>query len=81
MRWTHTDNARYATVIGGIGPRATPTVADGRVFTMGATGIVNGLELASGRRLWTHQAVEENGATAPQWGKACSRSWWETAWW
>jgi outer membrane protein assembly factor BamB len=72
VRWTHTDNARYATVIGGIGPRATPTVADGRVFTMGATGIVNGLELASGRRLWTHQAVEENGATAPQWGKACS---------
>jgi outer membrane protein assembly factor BamB len=72
VRWTHTDNARYATVIGGVGPRATPTVADGRVFTMGATGILNGFDLASGRRLWTHQAVEENGATAPPWGKASS---------
>jgi outer membrane protein assembly factor BamB len=72
VRWTHADPARFDTVIGGIGPRATPTVADGRVFTMGATGIVNALDLASGRRLWTHQAVEENGARPPQWGKASS---------
>jgi outer membrane protein assembly factor BamB len=72
VRWTHSDPARFATVIGGIGPRATPTVADGRVFTMGATGIVNALDLETGRRLWTRQVVEENGAKAPQWGKASS---------
>src|SRR5262249_28804583 len=62
LRWSPSDAARFDTVIGGIGPRATPTIADGRVFTMGATGILNALDLASGRRLWTHQAVEENGA-------------------
>jgi outer membrane protein assembly factor BamB len=72
VRWTHSDAVRFDTVIGGIGPRATPAIADGRVFTMGATGILNALDLASGRRLWTHQAVEENGAQSPMWGKSSS---------
>jgi hypothetical protein len=34
----HRDKARYA-VIAGVGPRATPTIVDGRVYTMERTGI------------------------------------------
>jgi len=70
--WTHTDAARYDTVIAGVGPRATPTIAEGRVLTLGATGILNALDLATGRRLWTRSAIEENGGAKPQWGKSCS---------
>jgi outer membrane protein assembly factor BamB len=71
-RWSHGDKARYETLIAGIGPRATPTIVDGRVFTLGGTGILNALDLSTGRRLWTHQVVEEAGAKVPDWGKSCS---------
>ena len=71
-RWSHGDKARYETIISGIGPRATPTIVDGRVYTLGGTGILNALDLSTGRRLWTHQVVEEAGAKVPDWGKSCS---------
>jgi outer membrane protein assembly factor BamB len=70
--WSHADVARYATVIAGVGPRATPTIDGGRVYTLGATGLLNALELASGRRLWSHDVVRETGATLPDWGKSSS---------
>jgi outer membrane protein assembly factor BamB len=71
-RWSHGDKARYETIIAGIGPRATPTIVDGRVYTLGGTGILNALDLSTGRRLWMHQVVEEAGAKVPDWGKSCS---------
>jgi len=70
--WSHADDARFDTVVAGVGPRATPTIAGGRVFTMGATGILNALDLATGRRLWSQQVVESNGASLPEWGKSTS---------
>ena len=70
--WSHADAARYDTFIAGIGPRAIPAIAAGRVFTMGATGTLNALDLADGRPIWTRKIVEENGAELPQWGKSCS---------
>ncbi|MFQ5650407.1 MAG: hypothetical protein ACE5IY_10740 [bacterium] len=51
--WQHGDQARYQTVLGGTGPRATPTIAAGRVYTLGATGILNCLELTTGSRVWS----------------------------
>ena len=75
--WTHADEARFdpATFgggLGGHGPRATPTVHDGRVYTQGATGIVNCLDARSGDLNWTHDAVEELGADNLMWGKSGS---------
>jgi outer membrane protein assembly factor BamB len=72
VRWSHADTVRYETFIGGIGPRATPTIADGRLFAMGATGTLNVLDLATGRRLWSRRVVEENGGDLPEWGKSSS---------
>lgn len=71
-RWSHGDPVRYSTFIGGTGPRATPAIDGGRVFTMGATGILNAFDLATGRRRWSRDVVEENDATPPQWGKSSS---------
>jgi outer membrane protein assembly factor BamB len=70
--WSHADTARYETVIAGVGPRATPTIAGGRVYAMGATGILNALELATGRRLWSRDVLKETGAALPDWGRSCS---------
>ncbi len=70
--WIHTDPTRFDTTIGGVGPRATPAIAGGRVYTLGATGILNCLELGDGSRVWSRQVLEDNDATPPEWGMASS---------
>ena len=70
--WLHTDQTHYNTVIAGNGPHATPTVVSNRVFTLGGTGILNCLELASGKKLWSQDVVAESGGKVPQWGSASS---------
>jgi outer membrane protein assembly factor BamB len=70
--WAHSDLARYDTAIAGVGPRATPTVHDGRVYSVGATGILNCLDGATGRRVWSVDVVKIVGAKMPDWGMSCS---------
>jgi len=67
--WEHADTAHYETGLAGVGPRATPTISGNRVFTLGATGRLNALDLASGRRLWTHELEAEYKVTTPEWGR------------
>ena len=70
--WQHADSTRYETAIAGIGPRATPTIAGDRVFTLGATGILNCLDLASGALIWSRDILADNRAKAHMWGISCS---------
>ncbi len=66
--WRHRDAARFYETIGGPGPRATPTIHHGRIYTHGATGIVNALDAATGARIWTRNSVTDAGAADPGWG-------------
>jgi outer membrane protein assembly factor BamB len=66
--WQHADKVRYNTVIAGEGPRATPTIAGNRVFTCGGTGLLNCLDLATGKPLWSRDLIAESGGSIPQWG-------------
>ena len=59
--WQHTDNGHYNTAIAGEGPRATPTIHDTRVYTLGASGILNCLELATGKPVWQRSIVIDAG--------------------
>ncbi len=70
--WVHADRARFDTTVGGIGPRATPTVAGGRVYTLGATGILNCLRLDDGSRVWSRHVLEDNDAIQSEWGMTSS---------
>ncbi len=70
--WVHQDTARFSDEQAGPGPRATPTFADGRLYTLGATGILNCLDAATGERKWSHDLVAEAGAKLPIWGFSCS---------
>jgi outer membrane protein assembly factor BamB len=70
--WVHEDTGRFWEGVSGAGPRATPTFDDGRVFTLGATGILNCLDAGTGRCLWQHDIAAESGAKTPLWGFASS---------
>jgi outer membrane protein assembly factor BamB len=70
--WKHSDRARFYESNAGPGPRATPTLSNGRVYTQGATGIVNVLDAATGAVVWTRNAVNDTGAKVPGWGIAGS---------
>jgi outer membrane protein assembly factor BamB len=67
--WAHRDTLRFDSVIAGDGPRAVPTIAGGRVFSVGSTGLLNALHLDNGRLLWSHDIVKENDAQVPDFGK------------
>lgn len=70
--WAHEDHARFSEPMGGDGPRATPTidVPAGLVYTMGATGILNCLDLATGAVRWTRNILKDAGAQNLTWAKS-----------
>ncbi len=54
LAWTYRHEARYQdpTNLGGLGPRGTPAIVDGRVYASGGTGILVCLNGQDGRLLW-----------------------------
>ncbi len=68
LLWSHADPVHYQSVLAGEGPRCTPTVVGNRVFTLGATGLLNCLDLATGRELWRHNIVADAEGKVPEWG-------------
>jgi outer membrane protein assembly factor BamB len=58
--WDTKYNATYkpnpaATSKHGTGPKSTPTFADGRIYSLGMTGVVTAFDAASGKLLWQTQ--------------------------
>jgi len=76
--WTVAVKGRHETVLGGVGPRSTPTIHDGVVYAHGATGWLHAIDGATGRVLWKKDVLDELGidpaahAFMVAWGRAGS---------
>ena len=54
------------------GPRATPTLSNGRVYAFGATGILNALDARTGAVAWSRNVATDLSRGVPDWGFASS---------
>jgi len=62
LMWMTKSPGRFASSMGGVGPRATPTIhADGRLYTVGATGVLQCLDACSGQIHWSKNILSDNG--------------------
>jgi outer membrane protein assembly factor BamB len=59
-RWVHSYPAHFKEALGGPGPRATPTIKDGEVYSLGATGTLVRLSAATGELKWSVNILEGN---------------------
>jgi outer membrane protein assembly factor BamB len=71
--WSHKYPTKYGD-LGGYsnGPRAAPTIHEGRVYTLGAVGHLHCFEAKSGEVRWSKDMVKEHKARVPEWGFAAS---------
>lgn len=65
--WKHEYPVRY-TVSYPAGPRCTPTVEDGRVYTLGAEGHLFCFKIDDGSIVWEKNLRDTYGAKTPLWG-------------
>ncbi len=71
-KWSHGDEAHFESTVAGEGPRATPTISRERVFTLGSTGLLNCLDLETGKAMWRRDIAADNDSPQPDWGRSSS---------
>lgn len=78
LQWWNGVKARHETQLGGVGPRSTPTIHQGKVYALGATGILRCLDMTNGREIWSNDLLSEFNIPADQaneevrWGRSAS---------
>lgn len=70
--WKHEYPCSYANVSYPAGPRATPVINDGRVYTVGAAGHLFCLNASTGDVIWSKDFQTDLGTKLPTWGMAAS---------
>jgi outer membrane protein assembly factor BamB len=69
LLWKHEYPCRYELSYP-YGPRCTPLVHDGKVYTLGAMGNLLCLDAATGQEIWSRDLKKDYKAKVPMWGFA-----------
>jgi outer membrane protein assembly factor BamB len=67
--WTHGYDCAY-TISYAAGPRATPLVHQGKVYTLGAEGHLQCLDATTGKPIWAREFTKDFECKTPVWGFA-----------
>ncbi len=68
--WVHGWEAHFVEMMGGPGPRATPTWHAGRLYALGATGVLWCLDGATGDVIWRRNILDDSQASNLPWAMA-----------
>jgi outer membrane protein assembly factor BamB len=70
--WVYDYPALFSEALGGDGPRATPTFHGGRLYALGATGMLTCLDFASGKHVWSVDILKQNECGNLDWAMSGS---------
>ena len=70
--WTHGWDGLFEEMLGGNGPRATPTWDDGRLFALGATGELRSLDASNGALRWRRDILADAGTNNLHWAMSAA---------
>jgi outer membrane protein assembly factor BamB len=68
QHWQHVYPCVYKGVMYPCGPRTTPVIHDGKVYTLGAMGDLYCLDVATGKPVWSKNLMKDYSARVPLWG-------------
>jgi outer membrane protein assembly factor BamB len=71
-RWTHAEGEGHSDPQGGPGPRATPTLHQGKVYALGGDGVLVCLDARAGKRQWKADLTDALDLKKAHFGFACS---------
>ena len=78
LMWSYGVETRHDTWLGKLGPRSTPTIFDGFVYSLGAHGHLACLDGSNGSPVWTKDLLKEFNTSVEQeknavkWGRSAS---------
>lgn len=70
--WSQKIESRFSDPLGGPGPRATPTLADGALYAQGANGQLQRLDPQTGNVIWATDLRDVADRQPPTWGFSSS---------
>lgn len=70
--WRVRNPGKFQNAESGVGPHSTPSVHEGKVYTVGALGLFQCLDAGSGKVLWHHDLLKEFDAKLQEYGTSFS---------
>ncbi len=67
--WRYVIDSKHSNIMGGIGPRSTPTIVDNQVIACSAVSEVVCMDLQSGEKIWSCDLLELAGTTQAEFEK------------